>query len=499
MADVDDIVLLREYVERNSEPAFAGIVQRHINLVYSVAIRFTGNSEDAQDVTQAVFIILAKKAARLRPKTVLTGWLYETTRFTAMNFLTNKNRRQTREQEAYMQSALNDAETEINWRQLAPLLESAMSRLNEKDRMLVALRFFENRSLTETASLLGVNEWAARKRAERALEKLRAYLSKRGVDSTAATIAGAISANSIQAAPLGLAKTISTVAVTKGAVASTSTLTLVKGALKVMAWSKTKTTITGVAIALLGIGAITVALDVLLPAPDVQGVWEGTFNIPGSAGVHRWETARETFVMRIARVNGAYQVKVDNLGAGDRDKFDTFTYKYPYVYAENSRLDISCIGKMSRFGETLAWKSREGTNVYAMVFTRTTHPTPFPQPLTDAEFAPRADSALQGFWVGKIGLGKDGLRIQVKIAEASDGTYRADFYVPDQATNRLPSAVTYDGTTVKVILAAGYGMFEGWLRNGGNEIAGNWIQDDSRMRTTLTKANYLENEDRGAK
>ena len=88
---------------------------------------------------------------------------------------------------------------------------------------------------------------------------------------------------------------------------------------------------------------------------------------------------------------------------------------------------------------------------------------------------------------------------QAKIAEASDGTYRADFYVPDQATNRFPTAVSYDGVTVKLVLNAGYGMLEGWVRNGGNEIVGNWIQADNRMRTTLTKTDYSEYEAQGAK
>lgn len=165
-----------------------------------------------------------------------------------------------------MQSTSNDAEVEAIWPQLVPLLENAMSRLNEKDRTLVALRFFENRSMAETAAVLGINEWAARKRVERALDKLRSYFSKRGVKSTPETIAGALSANSVQAAPAGLAKTISAVALAKGTAASTSTLTLVKGALKLMAWTKTKTAIVGVAIAILGIGATTVAVTALLPA-----------------------------------------------------------------------------------------------------------------------------------------------------------------------------------------------------------------------------------------
>jgi uncharacterized protein (TIGR03435 family) len=260
MPDANDIALLREYAARNSEFAFAEIVHRHINLVYSVALRFTGNCEDAQDVTQAVFIILARKAASLRQKTILTGWLYETTRFTAMKFLRTKARQQALEQEAYMQSTLNDSNPDGVWKQLAPLLEEAMARLNEKERTLLALRFFENKSGAETAAILGIQEWAARKRVGRAMKKLQHYFSRCGVNSTAAAIAGAISANSVQAAPIGLAKIISAVAIAKGAAASTSTLTLIKGALKIMAWTKMKTAIVAGAVVLLAAGTTTVTV-----------------------------------------------------------------------------------------------------------------------------------------------------------------------------------------------------------------------------------------------
>lgn|ERR1022692_1620010 len=135
MPDANDRDLIRDFARCNSEAAFAGLVQRHINLAYSVALRFTGQTHDAEDVTQAVFIILAKKAASLRERTVLTGWLYETTRFTAGKLLRMKARRATREQEAFMQSPLNESESDGLWRQLAPHLEEAMSRLtrlNEK-------------------------------------------------------------------------------------------------------------------------------------------------------------------------------------------------------------------------------------------------------------------------------------------------------------------------------------------------------------------------------
>src|SRR5689334_920803 len=106
MSDANDLELVRDYVHRNSDAAFAELVRRHINMVYSVAMRFVGNPSDADDITQAVFIILAQKAAGLRDGTILTGWLYETTRFTAMKFLRTNIRRCIREQE--LQSTLNE-------------------------------------------------------------------------------------------------------------------------------------------------------------------------------------------------------------------------------------------------------------------------------------------------------------------------------------------------------------------------------------------------------
>ena len=166
-----------------------------------------------------------------------------------------------------MQSTLNDAETESVWRQLAPLLEDAMSRLSQKERTLVALQFFENKTGAETAALLGINEWAARKRIERAMDKLQKFFSNRGINSTTATIAGAISANSVQAAPIGLAKTATAVALAKGATASASTLTFIKGALKIMAWSKAKTAFIVSVGLLLGVGTATVL------APRVRQIY----------------------------------------------------------------------------------------------------------------------------------------------------------------------------------------------------------------------------------
>jgi len=259
MPELDDIALLKQFAENDSEPAFAGIVSRHLNLVYSTAFRATGDAHAAQEISQAVFIILARKAKSLGAKTILSGWLHQTARLTAANYVRGEIRRQKREQETFMQSTLNETNSEA-WLQIAPILDDAISKLGAKDRDAIVLRFFENKSLGEVGAALGASEDAAKMRVNRALEKLRKFFAKRGVTFSAAAIAGAVSANSVQAAPVGLAKTISAVAITKGAAAGGSTLALVKGALKIMAWTKAKTAVVVSVGALLIVGAPTVTV-----------------------------------------------------------------------------------------------------------------------------------------------------------------------------------------------------------------------------------------------
>ena len=246
--------LLREYARQNSEAAFAELVCRHINLVYSAALRHVGIAAQAEEIAQAVFVILARKAASLREDQILDAWLFETTRLTALSFLRGERRRQFREQEAYMESILQESTPDPVWHQLAPLLDDAMMRLGRRDREVIVLRFFKGRSLGEVAAALNIKEPAAQKRVSRALEKLRRFFAKRGVDSTTAAIAETISANSVLVAPVALAKTISAVAITKGATAGGSTLALVKGALKIMAWAKAKTAIVAAAVVILAAG-----------------------------------------------------------------------------------------------------------------------------------------------------------------------------------------------------------------------------------------------------
>jgi uncharacterized protein (TIGR03435 family) len=236
----DDLTLLREYAGRNSEEAFAALVSRHVNLVYSVALRQVRDPHLAEEITQAVFIILARKAGSLGPKTILSGWLCRTARYAGANALTIQRRRQHREQEAHMQSILNEPASDETWQQIAPLLDGAMEQLGQKDHDALILRFFEGRNFKEVGAALGASEDAAKMRVNRALEKLRQFFTKRGVSSTTAIIAGAISAHSVQVAPVALAKAVTAIAMAKGVVASVSTLILVKGALNLMAWVKVK-------------------------------------------------------------------------------------------------------------------------------------------------------------------------------------------------------------------------------------------------------------------
>jgi RNA polymerase sigma factor (sigma-70 family) len=259
MQPTDDSSLLRQYAEDNSDEAFAALVTRRINLVYSVALRQVGNPHNAEEITQAVFIILAKKAAQLREVKSLSSWLFQVTRLTANNFVRSESRRHRREQEARMQSILNESETEV-WPKIAPLLDTAVAGLREKDRQAIVLRFYEGRNLREVGLALGAREDAAEKRVNRALEKLRKFFTKRGVTLSAAAIAGAVSANSVHAAPVTLAKSVTAMAIAKGAVASASTLTLIKGALKIMAWTKMKTVaVVGVAV-IFAAGSTTLAI-----------------------------------------------------------------------------------------------------------------------------------------------------------------------------------------------------------------------------------------------
>ena len=178
-----------------------------------------------------------------------------------------------------MESAFQSSENEADWQQVSPLLDAAISQLGETDRNAVLLRFFEKKNFCEVGVALGTNEEAAKKRVSRAVEKLRSFFVKRGTIFPATTLIGVLSANSVLAAPVGLSSTIASAAVLKGTVASASTLTLIKGTLKIMAWTKMKTAVVATAIVVAGAGTVWTASRMIQnhdPAgiPGLIGWWK---------------------------------------------------------------------------------------------------------------------------------------------------------------------------------------------------------------------------------
>lgn len=253
-----DIDLLQEYARTQSERAFAELVSRHLNLVYSVARRHVRDPQLAEDVTQTVFLILARKAHSLSPKTILSGWLCRAARFASAKALTTRQRREHREQEAYMQETLHPGAEADSWREIEPHLEAALAQLPAKDHDALVLRYFQGHSFNHVAAALGATEAGAKMRVARALAKLRSIFTKRGITISASLLATIVASHAVQAAPAGLAAAV-TIAAVKGTTATASTLTLVESTLKHMAYAKMKTAAIVTATALLlGGGAVII-------------------------------------------------------------------------------------------------------------------------------------------------------------------------------------------------------------------------------------------------
>lgn len=207
---MSDAELLRLYAAERAQDAFAELVRRHLNVVYGVALRRTGNNVHlAEDVSQRVFTDLARKASSLASHPSLTGWLYTSTRFAAAQALRSEVRRQHREEKALLMS--EDTATsphDDDWRRLQPRIEDALDDLGQADREAVLLRFYEAKPFAEIGASLQVSEDAARRRVERALDKLRVLLARRGVTSTAAALALALNGNAAVIAPVAFATTV---------------------------------------------------------------------------------------------------------------------------------------------------------------------------------------------------------------------------------------------------------------------------------------------------
>ncbi len=218
---MNDAELLREFVRSHSDAAFAGLVEKHVNLVYSVALRMVRDAALAKDVTQSVFIQLARKAPTLREGNALPGWLYRVTHCQAANAVRSEQTRRRLETEATMQTQLED---NASWKHIESDLDDAMATLNAEEQNLVVMRFFQNRNWRDVASAVALSEDTVQRRVDRAIEKLRSFFAQRGVAVSCAVIGMALSANAVQAAPAGLVSGVTAASLAKTAGANSSGL-----------------------------------------------------------------------------------------------------------------------------------------------------------------------------------------------------------------------------------------------------------------------------------
>lgn len=276
---MEDHQLLNDYVAHGSEQAFGELVRRHLGLVHSTALRLLHDTQLAEEVCQAVFILLARKAVGFHVKTVLAGWLYRTTRFVAARALRAELRRRCREQEAFdMQQISSSDET---WKNLAPILDDALGRLSSVDRDAILLRYFQEEPLSAVGEKLGLSEEAARKRIDRALKKLKALLGRRGIRVTTVALGATLAAHGATAAPPTLAASV-TAAACSHSLTHAGVMTLVEETLS--AWRRAKAIAAGAALVCGVIGLVWINALVNAPARSGQTTPQAALPEPQSPG-----------------------------------------------------------------------------------------------------------------------------------------------------------------------------------------------------------------------
>ena len=292
LADADDPpdrTLLRRYVEHKSQAAFDRLIRRHLGLVYATCRREVGDPDLAEDVTQAVFLILAKKAPRLRGGDGLAGWLFQTARFAARNAARRENSRWRHEQGATEGllsgvSPPDGSERNHAWQAVEPFLNAAVARLRPADREAILLRFFEGHALAEVGARLGVSENAARMRVARAVERLRRHLAREGAVLSGTALAALLAGHAAQAAP------VPGVVLPPAGLVAAKAAQLASGVLHAMGM-KTATAFASLLAVAAVVTTVAVAADYRSPNSGVD--WSYSDNVPHNLtfrqGLYGWD------------------------------------------------------------------------------------------------------------------------------------------------------------------------------------------------------------------
>ena len=213
---------LQQFVRDGSQSAFGRIVARYVNLVYSAARRQVRSEALAEDVTQAVFLILSRKAAVLRENVILSAWLLRTTRYAANNAVRSERRRQKHEQEASRMRPIvtNPNDQQPQWEHVAPMLDEAMDAMRQTDREALVLRFFNRQTVREVGEQLGISEDAAKQRISRAVDRLGDLLKRRGVAIGSAALAVHVEAGAVITAPAHVAASVASASAAASSIAT---------------------------------------------------------------------------------------------------------------------------------------------------------------------------------------------------------------------------------------------------------------------------------------
>jgi RNA polymerase sigma factor (sigma-70 family) len=334
-----DQELLRDYSASRSEPAFAELVRRHVDLVYSAALRMLRDTHLAEDVTQGVFMALAQAAAQLAEHPVLSGWLHRTARNLAVKAIRTDARRRAREHEAAAMNELLSGESDASWEQIAPHLDAALGELDDPDRDALLLRYFERKSAREMAETLGISDEAAQKRVSRATDRLREVFAKRGIAVGAGGLAVVLAANTVQSAPVGLVATISAAAAA-GTAVTAATLT---SAATTIAMTTLQKVIVGTTIALIAGAGIYEAHQASQLRNQVQNLQQE--KAPLEAQIQQLQQERDDATNRLAGLR-------DELAAAKKSPAEVVKLRGEVGQLRRENADINSSSALSKITAT---------------------------------------------------------------------------------------------------------------------------------------------------